>query len=415
MRMVLRLPAFRLLFGGLVASMVAESIMILSLAIWVKDLTGSNGLTGLTIVAVAATSVVAPLIGWVVDRFRRRPFLVGANLTVAVALIPLFAVRDRNDVWVIFVVAALYGLSYIAVSAALNGLIKEVVPAVLLPDANGALQSVKQGLRIGGPLAGAGLYTAVGGWTLAVVGQVGFLLAAAAIALIRVPEERPGVARTPWLSEVGAGLRHVAGHPVLRQITFGVALAVFLLGFNETLVFAYVDDGLRRPAAFVGVLTTAQASGGLLGGLVAASLVRRLGELGALTLGMLALFPASFSFLVARLWVAFPGVAVFGAAVSVVFVAFNTMLQRRTPAGLMGRVTAATDALISGPVTVAIMAGAAAVSVVDYRLLFAATGTGLLVIGFVVSRAGARRPFDGQHDAPDLGVDNPPIGEASPA
>ena len=43
MRTVLRRPDFRLLFGGLLASMTAESILLLALAIWVKDLTGSNG------------------------------------------------------------------------------------------------------------------------------------------------------------------------------------------------------------------------------------------------------------------------------------------------------------------------------------------------------------------------------------
>lgn len=175
MRTVLRRPEFRLLFCGLLASMTAESILLLALAIWVKDLTGSDGLAGATIFAVIAPMTLAPLVGWFVDRHPRRPFFVLANLVTAVLLAPLFLVRDRADVWIVYAVAALYGLSHLALGAALSGLIRELVPVELLADANGVLQTVRQGLRLIGPLAGAGLYAAVGGAALAAVGVLGFL------------------------------------------------------------------------------------------------------------------------------------------------------------------------------------------------------------------------------------------------
>ena len=52
--------------------------------------------------------------------------------------------------------AALYGLSSITLGAALSGLIRELVPVELLAEANGLLQTVRQGMRLIGPLAGAG-------------------------------------------------------------------------------------------------------------------------------------------------------------------------------------------------------------------------------------------------------------------
>jgi hypothetical protein len=106
---------------------------------------------------------------------------------------------------------------------------------------------------------------------------------------------------------------------------------------------------------------------------------------------MLAFRPAaSFSFVIPSLWLAFPGVAVFGFGASVTVVGFTTLLQRSTPQALMGRVTAATDAIIGGPAALATAAGALAVAVVDYRLLFACTGLVLLTTGcvmWVVQRA----------------------------
>lgn len=370
MRNILRRPDFRLLFGGLVASMIAESILLLALAVWVKDLTGSDGMAGATIFAIVAPMVLAPVIGWVADRFRRRPFFVTVNVLTAVILTPLLAVRDRNDVWIIYAVGVLYGLSYIAVNAALSGLIKEIVPAELLPDANGALQTAKQGLRLVGPLVGAGLYAGVGGWTLAVVGAAGFLTAATAVTAMRVREARPDPAQLRWLSEVGAGVRHMWAEQALRRAVLGSALTLVVLGFGESLYFAYVDKGLGREPAFLGVLVSVQGVGGLLGGLFSSAVVRRFGELGALAIGAALFVPGCLALTYPSLWLAFPAIVVTGFGLPLAIVALNTLLQRRTPPQLLGRVAAASDALLSGPQAAAIGSGAVLVSLFDYRLLF---------------------------------------------
>jgi MFS family permease len=105
MRAVLRLPDFRLLFAGLSASMVGDALMLLVYAIWVKSLTGSSGAAGLVTLFIALPYVATPLGGRLVDRFRRRPFLVVANLASALMLLPLLAVRTARDVWIIYLVA----------------------------------------------------------------------------------------------------------------------------------------------------------------------------------------------------------------------------------------------------------------------------------------------------------------------
>jgi MFS family permease len=371
MREVLRRPDFRLLFVGLIASMTAESILLLALAIWVKDITDSDGMAGATIFAIVAPMVLAPIVGWAIDRFRRRPSFIALNLTTAVVLTPLLLVRDRGDVWLIFAVAAAYGLSYIAVNATLNGLIKEIVPDNLLADANGALQTVKQGLRLVGPLVGATLYTAVGGWVLAVVGMAGFCLAAGAAALLRLRESKPEPAALHWSAEVAAGLRHLFGSPALRRGVLGLALTLLVLGFSETLMFAYVDKGLGREPAFVGVMVTAMGVGGLLGGLLSSAIVRRFGELAALAIGVAVLSPAILVLIYAQVVVGLVAIAVAGLGMPVVIVAMNTLIQRGTPKALLGRVAAGSEAVIAGPQTLSIGIGAVLVSLVDYRVLLA--------------------------------------------
>ncbi|WP_320066354.1 MFS transporter [Micromonospora sp. RTGN7] len=374
MRTVLRRPEFRLLFGALLASMAAESILLLALAIWVKDLTGSDGLAGATIFAIIAPMVLAPLVGWAVDRYPRRPFFIAANLATAALLTPLFTVSESADVPTIYLVAALYGLSYLTLSALLSGLIRQLVPVELLADANGVLQTVRQGLRLIGPLAGAALYAAVGGWLLTALAMTGFVVAAAVAALLRVPETPSAGPGLRWPAEVGAGLRHLAGDPALRRALLGYGLGSLVMGFTESLIFAYVDQGLRRDAAFVGVLVTVQGVGGLVGGLFSATVVRRTGEVGALAAGVTLFGPAAFALACPGLWLGCAALLLAGAALPLITVGLNTLIQRRTPAGLLGRVSSASEALISGPQAVSIGTGALLVGVFDYRLLFALVG-----------------------------------------
>ncbi|WFE42220.1 MFS transporter [Micromonospora sp. WMMD998] len=408
MRTVLRRPDFRLLFAAMVASMAAESILLLAPAVWVKDLTGSDGMAGATVFAVIAPMALAPLVGWVVDRYRRRPFFIVANLTAAVLLGPLLTVRDRDDVWVIYLVAGLYGLSSITVAAVLNGLIRQMLPPDLLGDANGALQTVRQGLRLIGPLAGAGIYAAVGGWLLTVLAMGGFLAAAAVVGLLRVDEGvSPGAGRH-LTTGLGAGLRHLAREAALRRALVGYGLGSLVMGFTESLIFAYVDQGLGRDAAFVAVLVLVQGIGGLIGGLFSAAVVRRLGELGALAAGVTFFGPAALALAYPRLWLGVVALLLAGVSLPLTMVGLHTLVQRRTPPGLLGRVTAASRALVSGPQAVSIGGGALLVGVFDYRLLFALVGVITMAAGLYLWRGrgltppgagparvpGPRRPLD---------------------
>ncbi|QOC90464.1 MFS transporter [Micromonospora craniellae] len=394
MRTVLSRPDFRLLFGGLLASMTAESILLLALAIWVKDLTGSDSLAGATIFVILAPRTLAPLVGWFVDRYPRQPFFVATNLAMALLLTPLFAVRDAGDLWIIYAVAALYGLSNLTVGAVLSRLIQEMVPSDLLGEANGALQTVRQGLRLVGPLAGAGLYAVLGGWILAAVGMAGFLVAAAVVGALRVaesstpptdrPAERPadGVTRVWRLSsELVAGVRHLAGEPALRRALLGYGLASLVMGFTESLIFAYVDRGLERDATFVGVLVTVQGIGGLVGGLCSAAVLRRLGELGTLAAGVAFFGPAALALAYPNLWLGFTAVLLAGLSLPLTLVGLHTLIQRRTPPELTGRVAAASEAVIRCPQALSVGVGALVVGVLDYRAVFVSIGLATLLAG----------------------------------
>ncbi|MEU9828746.1 MFS transporter [Micromonospora chersina] len=431
MRQLLRRPDFRRFFLALTVSMVAESVLLLALAVWVKELTGSDGLAGATFVALTAPMVLAPLVGWMVDRAPRRVLFVALNAITAVLLLPLLTVRDDSRLWVVYAVAAGYGLSYIALGATVTALVQELVPTGLLPDANGASQTVKQGLRLAGPLLGAGLYVLLGGPALAAACALGFLLAGAVGLTVRpapvsstaepvptgaAPGEvgtdvaapsptvgGPAGATAPSATEAPvagggrgelvAGFRHLVGEPALRRALVAVVVATVGLGFGETLWFAYVDQGLGREPAFLGVLVSLQGIGGLIGGFASAALVRRLGELGGMALGVAAVALGCLAPVWSTLGFAATAAVLIGLGLPVAMVGTMTLVQRRTSVELVGRVSAALDALASGPQAVAIGAGALLVGLIDYRLLYAAIGALLLAAaGYLLTGRGLTAP-----------------------
>jgi len=90
----------------------------------VQALGGSNSQAGAVLLAIAVPSLISPLFGWVVDRFRRRPFLVAVNLLSALMLTPLLLFRHHGDIGIIFAVAVLYGLSQTVSDGAFSALVK---------------------------------------------------------------------------------------------------------------------------------------------------------------------------------------------------------------------------------------------------------------------------------------------------
>lgn len=373
---------FRLLFAGLLASMIGDSIMVIALAIWVKELTGSSGAAGLTIFCIVAPSLVGPVLGWAVDRVRRRPFLIGANLLSAVALIPLLLVHDRDDVWIIYTVAVFYGVSFVVIPAALNGLLKELFDDDILVDANGTLQTVRESLRLFGPLLGAGLLTQFGGGTVAIIDAATFCVAAGFIALLQVREEKPAPPELHLGGEIAVGVRHVWHDEMLRPTLVALGVVLLAFGFLESLTFAVVD-AFGQPPRFVGVVLTLQGVGAVVGGLLSARAVRRLGEIGTVIAALVVMVFGVALWLLPYLAAVLVGTAVFGFALPPLLVAFMTLLQRRTPGRIMGRVSTAADVVLGAPQTLSIAVGAMLVGIVDYRIL-----VGIVVVMTFIGAAG---------------------------
>jgi MFS family permease len=381
MRRVLARRDMRLYVAGQTLSTFGDTALWLALAVWAKALTGSSAAAGMVMFFLAAPQLISPLSGLLVDRVRRRPLLIVANLGMAVAVLPLLLVHDRGDVWIIYAVTAVYGVSFSVFGAGGSALLATLLPVDELADANGVLQTVREGLRLVAPLAGAALFTALGGAAVVLLDVATFVLAAGALALMRVREAAPEPRTERPLTELVSGARHLKVTVPLRRLTAACGVALLVIGFSETLTFEIAGTGLHRDPSFAGVLIAIQGVGAVVGAVTAAALIRRAGEIPLAGLGMIVFSFGTTLLTSGTLGVVVMGKILFGIGIPWIVVALFTLLQRTTPGPLQGRVYSAVEVLVGTPQTISIALGAIAVAFVDYRVL-------LLVEAVVVAAAG---------------------------
>lgn len=372
MRVLLAQRNARLLLTGEAFSIFGDRALFLALGIWVKTLTGSTSLAGLVFFAILVPSLAAPLFGYVVDRFDRRTVFVVVDLTTAAVVLSLWFVRGAGDVWLIFLVASLYGISSALLAACRSALMTEALPAEHLADANAFLQSTGEALRLLAPIVGAALFATLGGGAVASVDAATFVVSAVCAGRLQLTPVTFARRASTFLNELVAGVRHVWMTAALREIVQSLGLALLFVGAVEAIAFSVVSEGIDKPPSFLGVVMAAQGAGAVVGGLVAARLIGRVGDVGAMAAGLAAVALGVGGLAVPSTLIVLAAMVCAGIGVSWALVGYATAIQTRTPAALQGRVFAAAETLVTLPQTASIAVGSALVAVIDFPFLLCA-------------------------------------------
>lgn len=372
MRELLACRNVRVYISGQILSTFGDSALVLALGIWIKGLTGSSSAAGLVFFALSLGTLCGPLGGLLADRVRRRPLLITANLMSAGLVLLLLLVHNRHGVWLIYAVAFGYGLSFSVLGPAQRALVQAIVPSELLDQANGILQTAAQGLRLVTPIVGAGLFALVGPAPVIIGDAATFLISLGTLVVLRISEQRFPPSGERWQIQLTAGARHIGHTLILRQLAITAAIVVTAFGLSESVVFAVVSQGLHRPPSFLGILISAQGIGALAAGCTAAALIRRTSESVLVGLGITAAALGYLLLIVPGLAAVLAGSMLVGASLPWIIVGILTLVQRRTPAHLIGRADAAFAAMYSVPQTIAIALGAFLIAVLGYRVVLLA-------------------------------------------
>jgi len=393
----MRRPAYRRLMVGWVATNLGDSALYLVLAIWVRELTGSDAAGALVFLFIGLPALLAPFAGQLADRVHRRPLLIGTNVGTAAVVLTLLLVQGAEHVWLIYAATFGYGLAAYLTAAAQSGLLRDLLPDEELAGANGIFTSIDNGMRIISPALGAALYVAAGPWAVIALAAGGFLTMAIVLTTVRIQESppEPRLAGETYWHELSAGFRALLGDPLLRLLTIATAVGFGLTGLLNATIFPLVEHGLQEGPAALGPAQAIQGIGALAGGLCSAWVLRRIGERRLVAWGLaLVGLGTVVAFLVVQwplpeAWMRWVGVgalqALIGFGVPWVIVGVVTLRMRRTAPRLQGRTSAALNVSINVPQMLMLALGSALLGAIDYRWLIAATAIGVLGAALAVA------------------------------
>jgi predicted MFS family arabinose efflux permease len=219
------------------------------------------------------------LAGVYVDRHRRRPVLIGADLGRALLLgvVPLLAVIGGLSVPAVAALLIPFGVLSLVGDAAYQSYPPRLVPPALLNRANAGLQQSASVAQATGPLLGGGLVTALGAPLAVLADAASYVSSAVLLAFIRGTEPEPARDRVRVWPLVRDGLAVVYRHPRLGPLALSTHVW-FVFGSIVSTVFA--PFALRQVGVGpfgLGVAYACAGAGGVLGTALSDRAERRLG------------------------------------------------------------------------------------------------------------------------------------------
>lgn len=358
----LRNRNFALLWLGGMISFAGDWAMLIALPVFIYDLTGSAMATGGAFIALSLPRLLfASLAGVFVDRWDRRRTMIIANLLSAAVLLLLLPVHAASQLWLVYAVAFLHTTLSLFFMPAESALVPALVPEPELLQANALLALNWELMRLIAPPLGGLAMVALGFHSAVVIDAISFLAAAALFALLApgerlIPAAADGTGALRRVArELGEGAALVRRSGPIRAIFVVVGVAMVAEGVLNVLGFPWLKQVLNGGALERGWLTSAQAVGGLLGGVLIGRVARQvrtshlIGASGVI-LGLLTLAYANVTSLPLppTLWLP---AALFikvlqGLPVMGMFVSVDTLLQQSVADRFRGRVFGAYGAAV---------------------------------------------------------------------
>ncbi|MDQ0602711.1 MFS family permease [Streptomyces canus] len=346
-----RVPAWRGGFGRLwsaaVLSSFGDALRTAALPLLAATLTDEP----LAIAAVTACGYLPWIVfgllgGAVADRVdqRRAMWTVDALRGLLVAGFAVAVALGQASVGLLIALAFALTTLQTLFDNASTALLPALVDDEALGSANARLMT---GQKIAGGLLGAPvvpLLLVVGAPVPFVADAATFLVAAALVASLRTgaPTRKPRPAGSTLRREIAEGLRALAGDRALRGLCAATALCNVGVGALIATMVLLVTDWIGAGQAGFAAATTAYTVGSLAGGALNRRLVSRMGQVRAVLLAGTVQIGALVVMGTVRSLIAMvAAMAVFGLMGMVWNVNTTTLMQQRSPADMLGRVSSA--------------------------------------------------------------------------
>jgi MFS family permease len=331
------------------ASGIGNSIVMITIPWLVLEETNSPAFAGL-VAAISALPglLISPFGGWLVDHLGRRAVSIGADLLSALSVIafPIVAITSGLSSISILVIAVIGGIFDPAGYTARKTLLADVAKASgrELDQLNGFHDGFMGLSWIAGPAVGAGLISTVGAVNSFWVAAALFVIAALAIAFLRVGNL--GRDARELAIEMGEesdrsmriGFQVLWNDKLLRTLTLAILVLAAVYLPTETVVLPTYFEGLGNPSG-LGLVISAISAGAALGSFGYGWIISRVSRK---TLVRMVLIGNAISIIPMALLPQIPLLMAAGFLLGLSWGPFNplisSLIQQRVPADQHGRV-----------------------------------------------------------------------------
>lgn len=366
-----RHPDFMKLWGAETVSQLGSQVSAIALpfvAIVVLDVSAFE-VAALGVVEMAPFILISLPAGVWVDRLRRKPILVVADVGRALLLasVPVAHWLGVLTIWQLYAVGFAVGILTVFFDVSYQSYLPSLVARDELVEGNSKLEISRSGAQLAGPGLGGILVGALTAPVAVLVDALSFF--ASAVFLFRIAkEERTPATRAerqagPGMKEeVKEGLRWVFGNRYLRWIAASTATFNFSANILFSIFLVYAVRELGLGAVAIGLIFGVANVGYLAGALLANRLSRRLGvgptivigAAGSVSLLLLAAAPKSnpIPFLIAAQAISSMGIPIY----NITQVSFR---QAITPERLQGRMNSVMRFIVWGVMPLGALLGGA--------------------------------------------------------
>ena len=250
----------------------------------IMSLGASAAQIGVLAALTRAPAIVVGLTGGgFVDRRRRRPVLICADIGRALVLasIPLAAWLHALTLNQIYLVANLVGALSVLFDIADHAYLPSLISKAQLVEGNAKLATTEAVAEIGGPALYGILFQLFTAPLAIAVNAATYLFSAAALASIQgrepTPSENHAGANPTIVSDFRAGLATILADPAIRQLFLMVTASALFGAFFSALYILQAVRNLHLTAAMLGMTVAVGGVAALVGAQAARLAIRRFG------------------------------------------------------------------------------------------------------------------------------------------
>jgi predicted MFS family arabinose efflux permease len=346
---LLRDPDFGRLFAATALGQLGDRITFLALPlVAIASLDADEFQVGLLTALTTAGSLLVglPAGAWV-DRLRKRPVMIAADLARALLLltIPVTWWAGLLTLRWLYTVALVHGVLTVFFDVAYVSYLPHLVGRGHLVEGNAKLSAIRSVTSIGGPAVAGPLVGGAGAPATLLASSLGMALSGLLAISIRRREERPEASEHRRLGrDIAEGLRFALGHSALRAIILGDAIFNLFLVLYQAMLLVYLERVIGLSPSGIGLVLSGMGCGALLGALLATRVSKRLGQRPVIWLAPLVTCPLTGLMPLARpgwsVGVAAIGLAALSLGGVIRVVAQSSLQQTLTPDRLLGRMSA---------------------------------------------------------------------------